>query len=45
MLARTNADIVILATPSGIHADQVQVAAAGRHVMTEKPMPRWQDGK
>jgi UDP-N-acetyl-2-amino-2-deoxyglucuronate dehydrogenase len=47
MLARTNADIVILATPSGIHADQaVQVAAAGRHVMTEKPMAtRWQDGK
>jgi UDP-N-acetyl-2-amino-2-deoxyglucuronate dehydrogenase len=47
MLARTNADIVILATPSGLHADQaVQVADAGRHVMTEKPMAtRWQDGK
>jgi len=47
MLAGTNADIVILATPSGVHAEQaVQVAAAGRHVMTEKPMAtRWQDGK
>jgi UDP-N-acetyl-2-amino-2-deoxyglucuronate dehydrogenase len=47
LLARTDADIVILSTPSGLHADQaVQVAAAGRHVMTEKPMAtRWQDGK
>src|SRR5688572_13872494 len=47
MLAGTDADIVILATPSGVHADQaVQAAAAGRHVMTEKPMATsWQDGK
>ena len=47
LLANTDADIVILATPSGLHADQaVQVAAAGRHVMTEKPMAtRWRDGK
>ncbi len=47
MLAKTDADVVILATPSGLHADQaVQVAEAGRHVMTEKPMAtRWQDGK
>ncbi len=47
MLAGTDADIVIIATPSGIHAHQaVQVAAAGRHVMTEKPMAtNWQDGK
>ena len=47
MLAGTDADVVILATPSGLHADQaMQVAAAGRHVMTEKPMAtRWQDGK
>jgi len=38
---------VILATPSGIHSEQaIAVAAAGRHVMTEKPMAtRWQDGK
>ena len=47
LLAGTDADIVILSTPSGIHADQaIQVAQAGRHVMTEKPMAtRWQDGK
>jgi UDP-N-acetyl-2-amino-2-deoxyglucuronate dehydrogenase len=47
MLAATNADVVIIATPSGIHANQAtQVAAAGRHVMTEKPMAtNWKDGK
>ncbi len=47
LLAGTDADIVILATPSGLHAEQaIQVAAAGRHVMTEKPMAtRWRDGK
>src|SRR3954468_2853914 len=47
MLAGTDADLVILATPSGLHAEQaIQVAAAGRHVMTEKPMAtRWRDGK
>jgi UDP-N-acetyl-2-amino-2-deoxyglucuronate dehydrogenase len=47
LLPGTHPDIVILATPSGLHADQaIQVAAAGRHVMTEKPMAtRWQDGK
>jgi UDP-N-acetyl-2-amino-2-deoxyglucuronate dehydrogenase len=40
-------DAVILATPSGLHAAQaISVAAAGRHVVTEKPMAtRWQDGK
>ncbi len=40
-------DAVILATPSGLHAAQaIAVAAAGRHVITEKPMAtRWQDGK
>jgi UDP-N-acetyl-2-amino-2-deoxyglucuronate dehydrogenase len=47
LLAGTDADIVILSTPSGLHADQaIRVAAAGRHVMTEKPMAtRWRDGK
>jgi UDP-N-acetyl-2-amino-2-deoxyglucuronate dehydrogenase len=46
LLAGTDADVVILSTPSGLHADQaIQVAAAGRHVMTEKPMAtRWGDG-
>src|SRR5919112_2746897 len=47
LLAGTDADVVILATPSGVHADEAaQVAAARRHVMTEKPMAtRWRDGK
>ncbi|MGE5926216.1 MAG: Gfo/Idh/MocA family protein [Gemmatimonadota bacterium] len=46
LLAQTDADAVILATPSGLHADQaVMVAEAGRHVMTEKPMATsWRDG-
>lgn len=47
MLEDTNADIVVLTTPSGLHAQQaVDIAAAGRHVMTEKPMAtRWHDGQ
>ncbi|MBZ9674722.1 Gfo/Idh/MocA family protein [Mesorhizobium sp. ES1-1] len=46
MLAATSADCVILTTPSGLHPGQtVQVAQAGIHVMTEKPMAtRWKDG-
>ncbi|HET8730654.1 MAG TPA: Gfo/Idh/MocA family oxidoreductase [Moraxellaceae bacterium] len=46
MLAQTTADCVILTTPSGLHPMQaVEVAEAGKHVMTEKPMAtRWQDG-
>ena len=46
MLKDTNADIIILATPSGLHSEQaVQIAATGRHVITEKPMAtRWHDG-
>ena len=47
LLAGTDADVIILATPSGLHAAQAMaVAEAGRHVMTEKPMAtRWLDGK
>jgi len=47
LLAGSNADIVVLATPSGLHAEQtVAIAQSRRHVMTEKPMAtRWQDGK
>lgn len=47
MLAKSDADVVALCTPSGLHADQaVEAAQAGRHVMTEKPMAtRWADGK
>jgi predicted dehydrogenase len=38
-LARPDVDVVNLATPSGLHADQtVQAAGAGKHVVTEKPM-------
>jgi UDP-N-acetyl-2-amino-2-deoxyglucuronate dehydrogenase len=46
MLEATSADMVILTTPSGLHPEQaIQVAATGRHVMTEKPMAtRWHDG-
>ncbi|MDB5962423.1 MAG: oxidoreductase [Massilia sp.] len=47
MLAGCEADAVIVCTPSGMHAEQtVQIAASGRHVITEKPMAtRWEDGK
>jgi len=46
MLAETNADIVVLTTPSGLHPEQaIEIAETGRHVMTEKPMAtRWHDG-
>ncbi len=46
LLAGTEVDVVALCTPSGFHPEQaIQVARAGRHVMTEKPMAtRWQDG-
>lgn len=47
LLADTTADIVILTTPSGLHPDQaIEIAATGRHVITEKPMAtRWHDGQ
>ena len=46
LLAGSNADIVVLATPSGLHPRQaMRCAAAGRHVLTEKPMAtKWQEG-
>jgi UDP-N-acetyl-2-amino-2-deoxyglucuronate dehydrogenase len=46
LLAATQADCVVLATPSGLHpAQAMEVARSGRDVMTEKPMAtRWQDG-
>jgi len=46
LLAETNADCVVLTTPSGLHARQaIEAAQAGFHVMTEKPMStRWADG-
>lgn len=47
LLAGSGADVIILATPSGLHASQaVEAAQAGRHVVTEKPMAtRWPDGQ
>jgi len=46
LLAHSQADCVVLATPSGLHPQQVvEVARSGRDVMTEKPMAtRWSDG-
>lgn len=46
MLKSSEADIVVLTTPSGLHPEQaIEVARAGKHVMTEKPMAtRWHDG-
>ncbi|HEU4748067.1 MAG TPA: Gfo/Idh/MocA family oxidoreductase [Gemmatimonadaceae bacterium] len=39
MLAETKADVVAIATPSGLHPAQgVAAARAGLHVVTEKPM-------
>ena len=47
LLAKNDADVVSLCTPSGEHSAQaIMVAAAARHVITEKPMAtRWADGK
>ncbi|NGZ29486.1 MAG: Gfo/Idh/MocA family oxidoreductase [Magnetococcales bacterium] len=46
MLKSEKLDLIVLCTPSGIHADQAVLSAKyGVHVMTEKPMAtRWQDG-
>ena len=46
MLTALDIDIVVLTTPSGLHAEQaLEVARAGKHVMTEKPMAtQWADG-
>lgn len=47
LLRHSDADCVALCTPSGLHpAQTIMAAAAGRHVMTEKPMAtRWADGQ
>ncbi len=46
LLAGSDADIVVLATPSGLHPRQaMRVAQAGRHVLSEKPMAtKWDEG-
>lgn len=39
LLDRTPLDIVCIGTPSGVHADEIALAAArGCHVLTEKPL-------
>ena len=47
LLEKAAADVVVLATPSGLHPQQaIRAAEAGCHVMTEKPMAtRWADGR
>ena len=46
MLADSDCDMVVLCTPSGLHARQAIAGARHhKHVMSEKPMAtRWQDG-
>jgi UDP-N-acetyl-2-amino-2-deoxyglucuronate dehydrogenase len=45
MLEKSNADMVVITTPSGFHAQQTILAAqSGKHVVCEKPMAtRWND--
>ena len=47
LLTGSDADIVVLATPSGLHARQaIQSARAGHHVLSEKPMAtQFEDGQ
>jgi UDP-N-acetyl-2-amino-2-deoxyglucuronate dehydrogenase len=46
LLEGSNPDLVVLATPSGLHPQQaIRVAQAGRHVLSEKPMAtKWDEG-
>lgn len=47
LLAHSDADVIVLTTPSGLHARQaMQAARAGRHVLSEKPMAtKFEDGQ
>jgi UDP-N-acetyl-2-amino-2-deoxyglucuronate dehydrogenase len=47
MLEKSDADVITICTPSGLHPEQtITIAKAGRHVVTEKPMAtRMSDGK
>ncbi len=47
LLEASDADVVALCTPSGLHpAQTIEIARNGRHVVTEKPMAtRLDDGK
>ncbi len=46
MLEKEELDLIAICTPSGVHPDQVVMAAKHSiHIMTEKPMAtRWEDG-
>lgn len=46
LLQSKKADVVVLCTPSGVHAEQACLAAYYQHhILTEKPMAtRWRDG-
>ncbi len=46
MLEKEKLDLVAICTPSGVHPDQVVMAAKHSiHILTEKPMAtRWEDG-
>lgn len=45
MLLHEGLDVVIIATPSGIHPDQAVLASeAGKHIITEKPMAITREG-
>ncbi len=46
MLSKEEIDVVVLCTPSGLHADQAILSSKfSAHVITEKPMAtRWSDG-
>ena len=47
LLAASDADVIVLATPSGLHPQQaIRCAQAGRHVVSEKPMAtQWDEGQ
>src|SRR5688500_979994 len=47
LLATGSVDAVLLATPSGLHAEQaIRAAQAGVHVVSEKPMAtRWNEAQ
>lgn len=47
LLDRQDVEVVLIATPTPLHAEQAQrAAAAGRHVLVEKPMAAtWNEGQ
>ena len=46
LLKDTDADVISLCTPSGLHSSQtIEIAKSKRHIISEKPMAtNWQDG-